>query len=168
MSRLVLVRIGDPNGLWTICKPNGKWSSPELHEQVVRNMFVEGYEVYIIFVGTGDKLVAVSKVLNVRERNNNDVVIPTENEIGELKTILTFDTTLMVDIRNSMSNYYPPVLDYVRYRSGSQILIPDNLSSTVIPNLIALQIITRGSNIYRGNITVMNTDYWTNLNMNGC
>ena len=100
MSRLVLVRVGDVNGMWSTSKSSGMWSSPETHEQVVRNMFMEGYTTYVIFVGTGDKLVAASKVTSVRERSDNDV-IPISNEIGELQTVFTFDINATADLTYS-------------------------------------------------------------------
>lgn len=167
MSRLVLVRVGDINGLWSTCKSSGKWSSPEIHEQVVRNMFIEGYTTYVIFVSTGDKLIAASKVTSVRERNENDA-IPKSNELGELQTIFTFDTNAIADLTNPLTNAYVSLVNYVKYKCGSQILIPADIADTINPKIDNLISLSRTS-IYRGNTTVLNENYyWTNLNMNGC
>jgi len=169
MSRLVLIRIGDPNGLWSISKNAGIWASPECHEQAVRNMFIEGYTVYGLFVGTGDKLLLTAKITNVRERfNNDDSLIPNTNEIGSLKTVIVFDTNEIVDLRHSLTNGYQGVLDYVKYKQGSQILIPNGQAEPILRLSASLISLSRVNSIYRGNTTVINPDYLINLNINGC
>jgi hypothetical protein len=169
MSRLVLIRIGDPNGIWSISKNAGLWASPECHEQVVRNMFMEGYTVYGLFVGTGDKLLLSAKITNVREHYDNDYsLIPNTNEIGRLKTVIVFDPSEIVDLRHTLTNGYQAVLDYVKYKQGSQILIP-NLQSEPILRLVSSSIsLSRINTIYRGNTTIINPEYLINLNINGC
>jgi len=166
MSRLVLIRVGDPNGLWATCKTAGQWASPECHEQVVRNMFMEGYTVYGLFVGTGDKLLMCAKITNVRERNND--TIPETNEIGSLKTILTFDPSETVDLRYTLANSYQAVLDYVKYKQGSQILIPNGQCDYILRLIITLISLSHVNTVYRGNTTVINPEYLLNLNVNGC
>jgi hypothetical protein len=137
MSRLVLVRVGEPESSWSICKEFGIWASPENHEQVVRNLFMEGYSVYILFAGTGDQPLIVTHVTNVRERRRDDTLIQDRNEIGVLKTIITFDINNCVDLRNQLINSYQVALDYVRYKRGSQILIPASYSVSIL-RLISL------------------------------
>lgn len=168
MSRLVLIRVGDPNEIWSVSKMAGLWASPEFHEQVVRNMFVEGYTVYGLFVGTGDKLLLTAQIRNVRERIDNDTLIPSANDIGPLKTIVVFNPTEGVDLRYTLTNPYQVALDYVKYKAGSQILIP-NLHADPIIRLITNALgMSYMNNIYRANRTVINPEYLTNLNVNGC
>jgi hypothetical protein len=169
MSRLVIVRVGNPDGLWSVCKPAGKWSSPECHEQAVRNMIIEGYSVYAIFVGTGDKLLMTTKIISVRERlAEDDTIIPDSNEIGLLRTTITFDPAAVVDLRNMLCQSYRPALDYVQYKIGSQLLIPPSNSEGILRNISNLISLSRVNTIYRGNNTVINPEYWINLNVHGC
>jgi hypothetical protein len=164
MSRLVLVRVGDPESSWSVCKEFGIWASPENHEQVVRNLFMEGYSVCVLFVGTGDQPLLVTHVTNVRERINNDTLIEDRNEIGLLKTVITFNVNNCLDLRNQLTNSYQIALDYVRYKQGSQILIPASYSVSIL-RLLSL---SQTNTIYRGNTTVINPEYLLNLNINGC
>jgi len=162
MSRLVVVRVGDPSGSWSFFKKNGKWASPENHVQSVRNMFNEGYNVHVLFVGTGDVPLVCSKVLMVRERTTMDIDMPLRNELGELKTIITFDigwSTL--DFTYLIANYDDTILDYIKYKPGSQLLIPGNMS---------VNFMNYFNNIIknRKNQTVFNPEYLVNLNVNGC
>jgi hypothetical protein len=169
MSRLVLIRVGDPNGIWSVSKIAGVWASPECHEQVVRNMFVEGYTVYGLFVGTGDKLLMCAKITSVRERfNTDDTLIPETNEIGPLKTILTFDPSETVDLRYTLPNSYQSALEYVKYKQGSQILIPNGQCESILRLIVTLISLSRMNTVYRGNTTVLNPEYLLNLNVNGC
>ena len=168
MSRLVLIRVGDPNGLWPVCKAGGIWSSPECHEQSIRNMFVEGYTVYALFVGTGDTLLMTAKITNVRERFEDDTLIPDSNEIGPLKTVIVFNPNETVDLRHTLTGSYQAALNYVKYKPGSQLLIP-NLHSEAIINLInATLSMSYINTLYRGNRTVINPEYLINFNINGC
>ena len=160
MSRLVLVRVGDPESSWSVCKEFGIWASPENHEQVVRNLFMEGYLVYVLFVGTGDQPLILTNVTNVRERTRNDTLIPERDEIGLLKTIITFDINNYIDLRAALTNAYQLALDYVRYKRGSQILIPAAYSVCI------LRLISLSQN--NTNTTILNPEYLLNLNMNGC
>jgi len=165
MSRLVLIRVGDPNGIWSVSKMAGLWASPECHEQVVRNMFVEGYTVYGLFVGTGDKLLMAAKITNIRERfNNDDTLIPEQNEIGFLKTVIVFDPSEVVDLRHTLTNGYQGVLDYVKYKPGSQILIPNQQSESILRLIMTLISLSRVNTVYRGNTTVFNPEYLMNIN----
>jgi hypothetical protein len=160
MNRLVFVRVGDPDGLWSRCR--GKWSSSEIHEQVIRNMFMEGYTVYAMFVGTGDKPLLASRITNVRERGiEDDDLLPPSNDHGLLRTVVTFDVNSSVDLRNILTDGDQVVLDYVKYKRGSQILIPTELSETFLTNISSVNM------YFRGNYTYLNTNYGLNFNMNG-
>jgi len=165
MSRLVLIRVGDPNGIWSVSKMAGLWASPECHEQVVRNMFVEGYTVYGLFVGTGDKLLMTAKITNVREHFNiDDSLLPEQNEIAPLKTVIVFDPSEVVDLRHTLTNGYQAVLDYVKYKPGSQILIPNQQSESILRLIMTLISLSRVNTVYRGNTTVFNPEYLMNIN----
>ena len=160
MNRLVLVRVGDPSELWSRCR--GKWASSESHEQVIRNMFMEGYTVYAIFVGTGDKPLLASKITNVRERGIEDEdLLPPSNDHGLLRTVVTFDVNSSVDLRNILTDGDQVVLDYVKYKRGSQILIPKELSETFLTNISSVNM------YFRVNYTYLNTNYGLNFNVNG-
>jgi hypothetical protein len=145
----------------------GIWGSPEAHEQAVRNMFVEGYTVYVIFIGTGDKLLMCTKITNVRERIENDSLIPDANEIGPIKTAIIFDPSEVVDLRNNLVSPYQAALDYVKYKAGSQILIPRLYAEPILRLITCLITLSRVNTEYRGNQTVINPEYWMNLNMHG-
>lgn len=169
MSRLVLIRVGDPTGIWSVSKMAGLWASPELHEQVVRNMFVEGYTVYGLFVGSGDKLLMAAQITSVRERSDtDDTLIPGSNEIGPLKTVIVFNPNETVDLRHTLTNPYQTALDYVKYKVGSQILIPNLHADPIIRLITSALGMSYINTIYRGNRTVINPEYLLNLNINGC
>ena len=165
MSRLVLVRVGNPGGLWSITNSTGIWSSPECHEQVIRNMFTEGYRVYALFAGTGDKPLMAARITGVRLRSANDsLILPEENELGKLSTVITFDRASAVDLTQSLSTIYANAREYVKFLVGSQILILPSIADPIISNISLSQVNT----IYRGNYTVINPEYLINLNINGC
>lgn len=167
MSRLVLIRVGDPSSIWSVSKIGGVWSSPEQHEQVVRNMFVEGYTVYGLFVGTGDKLLLCAKITGVRERSDtDDTLILASNEIGPLKTVIVFDPNEIADLRYTLTNTYQAAVDYVKYRAGSQILIPTVNADPILKLVNSTISLSRVNSIYRGNSTIINPEYLLNLNIN--
>jgi len=167
MSRLVLVRVGDPNGMWSVSKIGGLWASPECHEQVVRNMFVEGYTVYALFVGTGDKLLMSAKITNVRERcDNDDTLVPERNEVGLLKTIMVFNPNETLDLHNRFNGGYQNAIDYVRYKQGSQILIPNGQSENILRLVKSLISISPTNTVYKANTTGFSIQYLSDLNIN--
>ena len=167
MSRLVLIRVGDPNSMWSVSKMSGLWASPECHEQVVRNMFVEGYTVYALFVGTGDKLLMSAKITNVRERSDDDdTLIPETSEVGLLKTIMAFNPNETLDLHNSFNAAYQNAIDYVRYKQGSQILIPNGQSENILRLVRSLISISPTNTVYKANTTSFSPKYLLNLNIN--
>lgn len=134
MSRLVVVRVGNPEGLWATAIKSGIWSSPECHTQVVRDAYVEGYKVVLLFLGTGDMPLLVATVSNVRERRQNEQVIPLTNELGELKTIIEFNDIQPLPLCQA-------ILPIIRYKIGSQIPISNTDASlllTYYTNYIAM------------------------------
>ena len=101
----------------------------------------------------------------VRERTNADTDIPLRNELGELKTIITFDVDYStLDLTYTTPHHHDAILDYVKYRPGSQLLIPNTISQNFINYFY-----TMTNN--RTNQTVLNPDYLNimhNLNIHGC
>jgi hypothetical protein len=166
MNRLVLVRVGDPDGLWSRCR--GKWASSESHEQVIRNMFMEGYTVYAIFVGTGDKPLLASRITNVRERGIEDEdLLPPSNDHGLLRTVVTFDVNSSVELRNILTDGDQDVLDYVKYKRGSQILIPSEVSESFLRSISSVNMYFRGNYTYFNPNSYLNPNYGLNFNVNG-
>uniref|UniRef100_A0A6C0DIT7 Uncharacterized protein n=1 Tax=viral metagenome TaxID=1070528 RepID=A0A6C0DIT7_9ZZZZ len=166
MSRLVMIRVGNPDGLWAACKSGGKWSSPECHEQAVRNMLTEGYSVYAIFLGTGDKLLMAANIKTVRERlSEDDTIIPDSNDLGLLRTVITFDPDLSVDLQNMLCQSYRTALDYIQYRIGSQLLIPNVDAEHIIKMITNLISLTHINMICKDNEIKANSEYWLNLNV---
>jgi hypothetical protein len=142
MSCLVVIRVGDSSGTWYSASRVGKWSSPESHVQAVRNAMVEGYTVYGLFVSTGDIPIMTCKINGIRERINDDAYLfPPRNTLGELKTFLLFEPNY------TMSYIVKDVLQYVKYKVGSQILIPHELSNRFFNSL------------KEGNKTTLNPEY---------
>ena len=169
MNRLVIIRVGNPDGLWSICNSIGKWSSPECHEQVVRNMVVEGYTVYALFVGTGDKLLMAAKVTGVRQRVEQDItIIPEKNDLGDLTTIIEFDSSSSVDLRQSVSQSYSPAIDSIKFLVGSQKLVAPSIADVIMGTIVNLVNISRSSVVYGINRTYINPEYLMNLNIIGC
>ena len=168
MSRLVLIRVGDPSGPWAACNLAGKWSSPENHSQIVRNAFVEGYSVIGLFVGTGDVPLMAYKITDVKPRQNDDTVIPMRNELGELKTILKFNSRYSVRFTGIVPELYQDILEYAKYRVGSQILIPNSETENFIPYFNGMHDLLANSALYMGNTTYFNPDYLVNLNIHAC
>jgi hypothetical protein len=119
--RLFVVRVGDPNGLWATWNPQNKWSTPEVpNGQLIRNAWVEGYEVHVLFVGTGDVPLHYGVVCGVRPRNPAmDANFPTRTEGGELQCFMLFET--LINVRGYPADVFQPTLDEIRYTRGAQI-----------------------------------------------
>jgi hypothetical protein len=115
-----------------------------------------------MFVGTGDKPLLASRITNVRERGiEEEDLIPPSNDHGELRTIVTFDVNSSVELRNVLTNGDQDVLDYVKYKRGSQILIPTELSQVFLTSISSVDM------YFRGNYTYLNPNYGLNFNVNG-
>jgi len=173
MESLVVIRVGTPNPYSSLMFSQSKWSSPELpNSQVVRDQFMEGKTVYVLFIGSNNLPVYMGKVSNVRLRDPNlDSTFPLENEDHvEFKTIIIFSPDSLQPIINISADTFTSVISYITFKRGSQILISDRHISTV---LIAFYrglyqaVLTTNSHINNqyigGNITVINPNY----NLNG-
>ena len=127
MSRLVVIRIGDQTDLWLISKMLGLWSSPESQPQVARDLLVEGFRVIALFVGRGDIPIAAARLTGLRARLPEDSIFPVRTELGELRTFLQFDTAFL-RLEVSPTITFNSTLDYVKYKIGSQVYVPPNVS----------------------------------------
>ena len=125
MDKLVVVRIGRPTGYLVSWANQGKWSTAEnrniIDNQIIRDHFVEGYNVYIVFLEAGDIPVYTAQVSNVRARNHLDALYPVGNEHGLFQSFIEFDN--IFPITNEISSLYDPLLESIRYTRGKQISI---------------------------------------------
>ena len=116
MSRLIVVRVGNPDNVWVSSISAGKWSSPEGHLQMVRSAFVEGYSVRLLFLATGDIPLVMARLTNVRARYPNETVLPVANELGNLSTIIEFTDVISMPRCDA-------ILSIIRYMVGSQVQV---------------------------------------------
>jgi hypothetical protein len=163
MDKLVVVRIGRPTGYLVSWVNQGKWSTPEnpniIDNQIVRDYFVEGYNVYVVFLETGDIPVYTAQVSNVRARNNSDHLYPAANEHGPFQTFIEF--TNIFRITNEISLLYAPLLNSIRFTRGHQIPIDGFLSELPIVLYKGLESVNNvyiNNNIW-ANRTVINPEY---------
>ena len=154
MNRLVIVRVGDPEE-WNRYRSLGRWSSPENHTQVVRNFFVEGYNVITLFVGRGDIPLAAARVTNVRERLMEDSVFPTRSDLGDLRTFFEFDPQTILNLENGFTVTHHTSLQQSRYQIGSQIAIHPNTAREFLNYFLVM---TSVNTPYRGNVTFLVPD----------
>ena len=131
MNKLVIIRVGEPT-LWQISVPLGRWSSPESQIQTVRNLIVEGYNVIALFVERGDLPLAAVKINSVRERTIEDAAFPMYSDLGDFRTFLEFDQRNIMHLRPTFTVTHFSSIDYIKYKVGSQLLIPQNFAREFI------------------------------------
>ena len=129
--KLVIIRIGNQT-LWQTLNPFGLWSSPESHIQEARNVFVEGHDVILLFVARGDVPIGAAKMTGVRERILEDSIFPISTDLGQLRTFLQFDPTRILNLQTSSTITHLFSVSYIKYRIGSEHLIPDNFAREFI------------------------------------
>lgn len=151
MNRLVIIRVGDPTGLWQTSMPLGRWSSPESHRQDVRNLFVEGYTVIAVFVGRGDEPLCAAKITGVRERTIDDAIFPITTDLGDLRTFLQFDPNTMLYLQPTYTVTHFEAINYIKFRVGSQLIIPQHIAREFINYFILIR------NMININIPLNNT-----------
>ena len=130
MSKLVVIRVGNPTGSWAQSVERGFISTPESQVQHARNLFMEGNEVIALFVGTGDILLGMSKISSIRSRATTD----TSNI--DLQTFMTFTKSDYIDILTADITVFEKVLAYIKYRQGQQI-VPDTECSCTCQHVLA-------------------------------
>lgn len=133
--RLVFIRVGDANGSWATASSRNltshKWSTPESGPQLVRDAWIEGHEVVVLFLTTGDRPSHMGIVTGVRARNNeDDAAFPRRNDLGEFNTIMTFNRLL--DVREVQPDLFEHALSDIRYQRGSQIAAPCSCSREIL------------------------------------
>jgi hypothetical protein len=133
--RVFVVRVGDPNGLWATWNPNNKWSTPEVpNGQPILNAWVEGHEVHVLIVGTGDVPLHYGIVCGVRARNAAmDAAFPSQTEAGEHKTFMMFET--LTSVRNlalTNSDLFQPILEEIRYLRGAQVPVTNAAANSLL------------------------------------
>jgi len=154
MSRLIVVRVGNPDNLWVSSITAGKWSSPECHLQMARSAFVEGYRVNLLFLATGDIPLVMARLTNVRARYPNETVLPVANELGNLSTIIEFTDVISMPRCDA-------ILSIIRYMVGSQVQVIGQEASDLMAQY-SRSLATRVVN--PGNRTFINPAYFMNYN----
>jgi hypothetical protein len=174
MESLVVIRVGTDNNNSQAMFAQYKWSSPELpNSQIVREQFMEGKTVYILFIGSNNLPVYMGKVSNVRARDTVlDAALPTHDVSGNrFQTIITFTPyDSLQEILNPTMDFFQPVIEYIQFRRGSQVHISDRHIALVLISFYRglyqsfLTINAQLNNPYiNGNVTVINPNY----NLNG-
>jgi hypothetical protein len=134
MDKLVVVRIGNASGLLQSWYNQKKWSTAEnqniIRNQIIRDLYVEGYNVYILFLESGDIPVYTARVTNVRPRNITDIAYPIANEHGPFQTFIEFDKAFKISADTAV--VYRPLLDSIRYKRGQQLHLNGLLSELPI------------------------------------
>ena len=131
MNKLVVIRVGEPY-LWQTSAPLGRWSSPESQIQTVRNLFVEGYNVIALFVGRGDIPLGAARIIGVRERTIDDIIFPVSTDLGDLRTFIEFYPQCVMHMSPTFTVTHFGSINYIKYKIGSQILIPPNIAREFI------------------------------------
>ena len=131
MNKLVVIRVGEPH-LWQTSAPLGRWSSPESQIQTVRDLFVEGYNVIALFVARGDIPLGAARIIGVRERTIDDIVFPLSTDLGDLRTFLEFYPHCVMHMSPTYTVTHFGSINYIKYKIGSQILIPPNIAREFI------------------------------------
>ena len=168
MESLVVIRVGTDNNNSQAMFAQHKWSSPELpNSQKVREQFMEGNTVYVLFIGGNNTPVYMGKVADVRARDVVlEAVLPTVDEAGNrFQTIITFTPyDSLQEILNPIMEFFEPVIQYIQFRRGSQIHISDKHISLVLISFyrgIYQSYLTMNAqlNLINRNVTVINPEY---------
>ena len=123
MNKLVVIRVGEPNGPWATAKSSGKYATPESQPQHVRNLFMEGSPVVLLFVGTNDVPLKLASVSNVRSK------YVSEDSDPELQTYMELNVTESYDIDAADPTIFEKLRFSIKYKRGRQV-IPDGCAAT--------------------------------------
>ena len=168
MESLVVIRVGTDNNNSQAMFAQHKWSSPELpNSQKVREQFMEGNTVYVLFIGGNNTPVYMGNVADVRARDVVlDATLPTVDEAGNrFQTIITFTPyDSLQEIVSPTMEFFEPVIQYIQFRRGSQIHISDRHISLVLISFyrgIYQSYLTMNAqlNLINRNVTVINPEY---------
>lgn len=175
MESLVVIRVGSETNNNQAMFAQYKWSSPELpNSQIVRQQFMEGKTVYVLFIGSNNQPVYMGKVNDVRARDPIlDATLPMADEAGNrFQTIITFiPYDSLQEIVSPTIEFFEPVIQYIQFRRGSQIHISDKHISLVLISFYRgiyqshLTLIAQLNNRYidgnliNRNVTIINPNY---------
>jgi hypothetical protein len=146
METLVVVRVSDPIEVFNERINNNKWSSPELNNnQIVRDLFMQGSNVVILFLGLGNMPLCMGRVFSVRPQNNEDIGFENHHE-----TIILLDNGLQ-DLRNIINlDILNPAIHSIRFRPGNQLEITER--DLAWPVIAFYRGLCQSFNVYRGNV----------------
>lgn len=117
MQKFVVVRISD-SALSKLVV-----STPDsLGTQFVHNYFMEGSEVIVLFVGTGDVPLSMTKIARVRSKLEGDDCNP------DCTSFMTFNEVDLVDVRAADFSIFSKLLADIKFKTGRQI-VPGNTNA---------------------------------------
>lgn len=123
MTKLVVIRVGNQHGTWPVVKSKGMYSTPESQDQCVRNLFMQGHAVTVLFVGLNDVPLKLASVLNVRSKYLHEDTDP------ELQTYMDLDPVESFDIETADPSIFEKLRFSIKFKRGQQV-IPDDCSAT--------------------------------------
>jgi hypothetical protein len=132
MECVVAVRIGNLQGFFnSVATVKGKWSSPDgLESDAVREYFVQGYAVYVVFCDHSGKAIYMTRVTGVRPRSLRDYDFPLENDLGRFNTFFEFDPSMAMHIIGSP--VFNRLQNAIRYTVGYQIPMDIHTTDSLI------------------------------------
>jgi len=117
MQKFVVVRVGDTG------VPRQVVSTPDsLGTQFVHNYFMEGSEVIVLFLGTGDLPLSMTKIARVRSRVEGDDFNP------DCTSFMTFNEVDVVNVQTADCSIFSKLLADIKFKSGRQI-VPGNTNA---------------------------------------
>jgi hypothetical protein len=125
MSKLVVIRVGDQDGTWSVTKSRNTHSTPESQAQHVRNLFMQGHAVTVLFVGNNDIPLKLASVVNVRYKSADDDSNP------ELQTYMDLYPTESFDVEPADPALFEKLRLSIKFNRGKQV-IPDACVATSI------------------------------------
>lgn len=123
MSKLVVIRVGDQHGTWPVAKSKGMYSTPESQAQIVRNLFMQGHSVTVLFVGLNDTPLKLASVINVRSKCLHEDADP------DLQTYMDLNPAESFDIDTANPAIFDKLRFSIKFKRGPQV-IPDGCSAT--------------------------------------
>ena len=134
MDTLIAVRLGTLENEITTRLLKGKWSSPEgAFSRKVEGSFMNGENVYVLFLNQSNNPVYMTKIINVRPRSIlEDIDFPVElSETGQsFDSFMEFIPENTIHIENNP--LFKKIAEYVRYSRGLQVVLPKHLAESGI------------------------------------
>ena len=133
MECVIAVRIGTLQNIFnSVCTIKGKWSSPDTNEyDAVREYFVQGYSVYVVFCDHSGKAIYMTRVTGIRPRSAlRDMDFPIENEFGRFNTFFEFDPTMAMHVLGSP--VFKRLQNAIRYTVDHQIAMDIHTTDSLV------------------------------------